>query len=92
MMDFSKAHRGLHGAGKEGSYVCQTFVNSSKMGQDGKMKQESYFENSAGQNKNGQTISQKHQAYKNSEGIKRIAEERMLNDRGHKILKEKRGE
>lgn len=56
------------------------------------MKQESYFENSAGQNKNGQTISQKHQAYKNSDGIKRIAEERMLNDRGHKIMKEKRGD
>ena len=32
MMEFSKAHKGLHGTGKEGSYICQTFVSSSKMG------------------------------------------------------------
>jgi len=43
------------------------------MGQDGKIKKESYFENSAGQNKNGQTISQKQQAYQNNNGIKRLA-------------------
>ena len=43
MMNFSNAHKGLHNAGKQGSYVCQTFVSSSKMGPDGKMKNESYF-------------------------------------------------
>lgn len=91
MMQFSNAHKNLHGSGKDGAYVCQTFVSSSTMGPDGKMKQESYFENSAGQNKNGQTISQKQQAYKNNDGVKRMAEERMLNDKGHKIMKEKRG-
>jgi hypothetical protein len=66
-------------------------VSSSSVGADGKIKQESFFENSAGQNKNGQTISQKQQAYKNNDGIKRIAEERMLNDQGRKVIKEKRG-
>ena len=71
--------------------MCQTFVSSSSVGADGKVKQESFFENSAGQNKNGQTISQKQQAYKNNDGIKRIAEERMLNDQGRKVIKEKRG-
>lgn len=44
-----------------------------------------------GQNKGGNTISQKHQAYKNNQGVNRIAEERMLNDRGRKIVREKRG-
>jgi hypothetical protein len=92
MMDFSSAHRDLHGRGNGGSYVCQTFVSSATMGPDGKMQKESYYENSAGQNRNGQTISQKQQAYKNSDGLKRIAEERMLNDKGHKIVKEKRGD
>ena len=87
MMNFSDAHRNMRGSGKEGSYVCQSYVSSSTMGPDGKMKQQSYFENSAGQNKNGQTISQKQQAYKNSDGVKRMAEERMLNDKGHKIVK-----
>ena len=32
MMDFSRPHQSLHGAGKGGSYVCQTYVSSSKMG------------------------------------------------------------
>ena len=45
-----------------------------------------------GQHNQGNTISQKHQAYKNSEGVNRIAEERMLNDQGRKIVREKRGQ
>ena len=90
MMGFSKPHQKLHGDNKGGSYVCQTFVSSSTMGPDGKMKQESYFENTAGENKNGHTISETKQAYKNNDGVKRIAEERMLNDRGHKVMKEQR--
>ena len=44
-----------------------------------------------GQNKAGQTISQKQQAYKNNQGINRIAEERMLDNKGRKIVKEKIG-
>ena len=54
------------------------------------MKHETFVENSAGHNDKGHTISQTHQAYKNSDGVKRVAEERMLNDRGHKLMKEKR--
>ena len=45
-----------------------------------------------GQYNQGNTISQKCQAYKNSEGVNRIAEERMLNDQGRKIFREKRGQ
>ena len=44
-----------------------------------------------GEHRGGNTISQKHQAYKNNQGVNRIAEERMLNDRGRKVIKEKRG-
>jgi hypothetical protein len=43
MMDFSSAHRNIHGQGKGGSYVCQTYVSSSTMGPDGKMQQQSYY-------------------------------------------------
>lgn len=39
MMDFSNAHKKLHGANKEGSYVCQTFVSSSTRDKDGKIKE-----------------------------------------------------
>lgn len=44
-----------------------------------------------GEHRGGNTISQKHQAYKNNQGVNRIAEQRMLNDRGRKIVREKRG-
>ena len=44
-----------------------------------------------GQHREGNTISQKQQAYKNNQGIHRIAEQRMLNDRGRKIVREKIG-
>jgi hypothetical protein len=44
------------------------------MGPDGKVQKQSYFENSAGEHKNGKTISQKQQAYNDSNGVKRIAE------------------
>lgn len=88
VIDFSRlVHQKAHRNGKEGSYVCQTFVSSSTVGPDGKVNTHNYFENSAGEHKNGKTISQKHQAYKDSNGVKRIAEERMLNDKGHKIVK-----
>ena len=51
-----------------------------------------YYENSMGQKQNGQTISEKKQAYQDSNrGVDRIAEERMLNDRGRKVVKERVG-
>lgn len=40
-----------------------------------------------GEHKKGNTISQKQQAYKNNSGVNRIAEERMLNDRGRKLIR-----
>ena len=39
MMQFSNAHKGLHSSNNGGNYVCQTYVSSSTMGRDGKMKQ-----------------------------------------------------
>lgn len=62
------------------------------MGPDGKLKNYSYFENTAGQHKNGQTISQKQQGYKDNDGLRKIAEERMLNDQGRKIIRERKGD
>ncbi len=87
MFKFSDVHKNMHSKGAEGSYVCQSFVSSSKMGPDGKVVRENYFENSMGEHRGGNTISQKQQAYKNSSGVNRIAEERMLNDKGRKIIK-----
>lgn len=38
MMQFSDGHKKLHNSNNGGSYVCQTYVSSSTMGRDGKMK------------------------------------------------------
>ena len=72
-LTYCLVHKGMHNKGQQGSFVSQTFVSSSTMGKDGKMKTQNYYENSLGQNQNGETISQKRQAYKNSDGINRIA-------------------
>ena len=37
MFQFSDAHKNMHQKGVTGSYVCQSFVSSSKMGPDGKI-------------------------------------------------------
>ena len=62
-------------------------MSSAVMGPDGQMRQENYYENNLGQHRSGQTISQKQQAYRNTDGLNRIAEERMLNDKGRKIVR-----
>ena len=50
MMNFSDCklfsrivHQKAHRGNKDGSYVCQTFVSSSSVGQDGKVQKQSYF-------------------------------------------------
>lgn len=43
------------------------------MGPDGRVIRENYFENNMGEHRAGNTISQKQQAYKNTEGVNRIA-------------------
>lgn len=67
--------------------MSQSFVSSSKIGPDGQVIQENYFENNMSEHRGGTTISQKQQAYKNSDGVNRIAEERMLDDKGRKIVR-----
>jgi hypothetical protein len=61
------------------------------MGPNGQLLKEDYYENNIGEHREGNTISQKQQAYKNNKGVNRVAEERMLNDQGRKIVKQKVG-
>lgn len=74
MLKFSDVHKNMHKNGKEGSFVCQTYVSSSKVGPDGKVHREDFFENNMGEHKSGNTISQKQQAYKSNQGVNRIAD------------------
>jgi len=38
MMDFSSAHRNLQGAGNGGTFISHSYVSSSTVGKDGKVK------------------------------------------------------
>lgn len=92
MDEFSHKHKDMHHRGVEGTYISHTTFSSTVVGPDGKAHKEMYMEDSAGLHKGGQTISQTQQMYKNTEGVNKIAEERMLNEQGRKIVKSKEGE
>lgn len=81
-------HKKAHDRKTDGAYYCETYVQSSKMGDDGKMMTEKYYDRNYGQHKSGNTISEKQQAYQNSKGQKRLAEEQMLNNKGRKVIKD----
>jgi hypothetical protein len=49
-------HNKLHSKKNEGTFICQTFVQSSKMGPDGKMISEKYFDSNLGQHRGGNTV------------------------------------
>lgn len=59
------------------------------MGDNGEVVTEKYYDKNYGEHKGGNTISEKQQAYQNNKGLKKLAEERMLNDKGRKVIKTK---
>ncbi|CAD8153021.1 unnamed protein product [Paramecium octaurelia] len=100
MMEFSNVHRHMAGLNqrdvnqhsKDGVFqvYSSSYVQSSKMGPDGRVVQEKYFDNNAvARGVNGHTISERQQGYKNSDGIDRFGHERMMNDKGRKHVRER---
>ncbi|CAD8142706.1 unnamed protein product [Paramecium pentaurelia] len=100
MMEFSNIHRHMknlnqmdvNNHAKNGVFqvYSSSYVQSSKLGPDGKIIQEKYFDNNAvARGANGHTISERQQGYKNSDGIDRFAHERMMNDKGRKHIRER---
>lgn len=64
-----------------------------KRGEDGKMKNEIYQTRSHGAVGGGNRVVDRQQMYENKEtGFKKASHERMLNDRGRKVIKEKAGD
>jgi len=76
-----------------GHFISQTFVYSSKPGQDGKPKVEKYSNtNVQGLTSDGKKISQIDEMYKNSEtGVKKLSQQRNLDGHGRKFVKSKVG-
>lgn len=79
------------GAGGPGHCVSQTYVYSSKMGADGKLKVEKYYNSSVqGVDREGKRVGQSEEMYNNTEtGIKKIAQQRTLGDKARKVVKTK---
>merc|ERR1712137_286489 len=71
-----------------GSFTSQTMCVSSTMGADGKMHTEKFASSSVGDTRRG--ISETQQAYSNSDtGVDKMSLERMHNERGKKVVKER---
>jgi hypothetical protein len=70
-----------------GTCISQSHVSSRKI-KDGKEESENYKSQSISQiDKKGKKITERQQAYKNSEGVDKISHERILGNKGHKIVK-----
>ncbi|CAD8067671.1 unnamed protein product [Paramecium sonneborni] len=100
MMEFSNLHKHMknlnqmdvNAHAKNGVFqvYSSSYVQSTKLGPDGKVIQEKYFDNNAvARGVNGHTISERQQGYKNSDGIDKFAHERLMNEKGKKHIRER---
>ena len=84
----------LGAAAPRGNFISQTFVSAQKIGPDGRVHREDYFKNNInGLSESGKRIGQSEEMYKNTgTGVKKMAQQRVLDDRGYKVVKSKVGE
>ena len=76
-----------------GTCISQSHISSTKIVKDGKEQSENYKSQSISQiDKKGKRITERQQAYKNSEGVDKISHERILGNKGHKLVKAKNSE
>jgi len=76
------------GGGRGGTFMSQSMVMSSTMGEDGKMHTERYASSSVGDG--ARQIHQREQAYSNSKtGVDKMSLERQIRDKGRKMVKER---
>lgn len=83
-----------NGMGGGGHFVKQTFVSSTKMGPDGRPISEKYQTKAQGAfGSDGNRIAERQQMYENSgTGLQKASHERVFNDKGRKIVKERLGD
>lgn len=88
---FSDLHNQMHRNTGQGTVVQRSYVSSTKLDSNGNKIEEKYYKNNvAHKGYDGNTISEKHEAYKNTgSGLERIAQERMLNEKGRKYIQER---
>ena len=74
-----------------GTVISKSYVSKVNYDQNGKPNRETYQTQSIKQtDREGKRIQEKQQAYQNTRtGIQKSAHERVLNEKGHKIVKER---
>ena len=74
-----------------GSYYQKSYVSTVKYDRDGRSHRESYQSQTIKQtDRDGRRIQESQQAYQNTKtGIEKASHERLLNDKGHKIVKQR---
>lgn len=91
--DFNKMQSSTGSGKPSGNFVSQTFVYSQKVGLDGKPHVEKYFKSDVGgRNSEGKMVKHGEEMYKNTAtGVKKMAQERIFDGKGHKAVKTKMG-
>jgi len=81
----------MNGANFPGTCISKSYVSTVKYDNSGRPHQEVYQSESIRQtDKQGKKIQETQRAYQNSStGVQKAAHERVLNDKGHKFVKEK---
>ena len=93
--DFGSLRSGFpHSDHSGGSYYSSTIVQSSKFDRNGQPVVQKYRSEAKGsRNERGEMIRERKQAYANTEtGLEKYGHERMIGDKGRKVVKEKMGE
>lgn len=81
---------GGHRAVGPGQFMQQSTVTNMRTGPDGKPVKETYKTRAHGATGKGNKVVDRHQIYENSgTGLQKASHERMLNDKGRKIIKER---
>ena len=89
--NFSRFNSGFNIGSGVGTVISKSYVSTTKLDENGNPIRKEFKSQGFDQyNKDGTKISEKHQAYRDSEkGVKKASQQRLLNDVGQKIIKTK---
>jgi hypothetical protein len=92
--EMANLRNGFNHSEHSGNYYSSTFVQSTKIDRNGQPVVEKYRSEAKGaRNDRGEMIRERKQAYANTEtGLEKYGHERMIGDKGRKVVKEKMGD
>lgn len=80
----------LGGKGNNGTFICKSYVSTTKLDKNGRPVKQEYSSQSIDQFTKDGKLSEKRSTYQDAlNGIKKASHQRTINDQGHKIVKTK---